>query len=455
MQVVTAIIHKQRILVEDAGIEARSVVGELAGLHQAMVEQIGGIVLLRRQSRTKLLLLSTVHNAVVHLPMERELVMFAILIHIVGNEQRRSGARRLPPIIAQGAMPQQIVATLCDSNGILPAVVDDHIVGLDGIKHGINAHARQVLNNGVINAQSSLRRMDERLGLDAYKTIPDDGVVDEMVSIGTGIHQPDTVPLSRLVLEERLQTVALNHHGILRRAFDNELPVAPRPDATSIMHIDLRALVDMKGAVGINQSITIDHVGQFIGPMHRLETVSDDLELRITCNNTVGHDVTRILSVCHQLDHLGVPVGDEHDAVLHNKRSVHIGRVDGDLQEGKEAVAGRNDLILKHRARLTVEVELEPRLFASHQTDLTDAEVFFIRVVNLQLMRRRAQGGEHRVEHHRINRKRQAMTGIGADGVLLATGGKQGQKKQYEDAVSFHYSKFGTKLAIFIHFAYY
>lgn len=47
------------------------------------------------------------------------------------------------------------------------------------------------------------------------------------------------------------------------------------------------------------------------------------------------------------------------------------------------------------------------------------------------------------------------MTGIGADGVLLATGGKQGQKKQYKDAVSFHYSKFGTKLAIFIHFAYY
>ena len=126
------------------------------------------------------------------------------------------------------------------------------------------------------------------------------------------------------------------------------------------MHIDVRSFVDVQRAVRIDQGVTIDDVRQFVGPMGGLQTVGHDLECRESADGLVGHNVTRILSPGDQLDHLRVAIGKEHDAVLNDKGRTGIGGIDGDVQEGIDAVIGRNGLVVKLRSRLAIEVDLEP-----------------------------------------------------------------------------------------------
>ena len=153
------------------------------------------------------------------------------------------------------------------------------------------------------------------------------------------------------------------------------------------------------------------------------------VRIRLSANvhHLVGDDVIGVLSPCQELDSLCVAVGDELQLVFHHERRVQIVRVDGDAQEGEEAVLGRDDLVVNLGGTLTVKVEAERRAVALDEAYRADLQVVAMAVVNHQFVGGRTQRSENGVEQDGVRRKLQLQVGIGIDLVVfLARNSNQG-----------------------------
>ena len=125
------------------------------------------------------------------------------------------------------------------------------------------------------------------------------------------------------------------------------------------MDVHVCAGFDIQGAVGIDQSIAVNYVRQFVGPMDVFQTISHNLEFGEAIDLLIGHDVASVLPPSHQFDELGVAVGDKQNAVFHYKRCTLVVGVNGHVEEREQAVFGRDKLIVKLRAALTIDIDLK------------------------------------------------------------------------------------------------
>ena len=191
-----------------------------------------------------------------------------------------------------------------------------------------------------------------------------------------------------------------------------------------MMAINLSAFLNPQGAVTVDERIAIDDVGTFRSPNSGFKAIGDDM-VRIGrpthVHHLVGHDVVGVLSPCQQLDGLRIAIGDELQFVFHHERRVEVVRVDGDAQEGEEAIVGRDDLVINLGGTFAVKIETERGIVASDKTYGTDFQVVAMRVVDSQFVCGRAQRGKNSVEENCVGREFQLQIGVGIDRVVLLT----------------------------------
>ena len=158
--------------------------------------------------------------------------------------------------------------------------------------------------------------------------------------------------------------------------------------------------------------------------------------IRLVANDydLVSNDVIGVLSPSQQLDSLRVAVGDKLQFVFHDEGRVQVVRVDGDTHEREEAVASRDGLVVKLGAVLAIEVESVRRTVAAKQANRTDVQVAVAMVVDFQLVRGRAQRGEHCVEQDRVSREAELQVGVVTGVMIFPAGGKRyRQQGEYKD----------------------
>ena len=174
-------------------------------------------------------------------------------------------------------------------------------------------------------------------------------MADFVVGTGATVHHQNLLPLSGCVVVIGFQAVALHDNRLFGGTVDDELTVAPREDAAALVAIHLGSRLNSQGSIRVDECITIDDVGPFLGPYRGLQTVGYDM-IRIRRasqgDDFIGNDVVGVLSPSQELDGLCVTIGDKLQFVFHYKGCVQVVRVDGDAHEGEEAVLGRDYFVV-------------------------------------------------------------------------------------------------------------
>ena len=148
--------------------------------------------------------------------------------------------------------------------------------------------------------------------------------------------------------------------------------------------------LNSQSSVRVDERITIDDVGPFLGPDGGLQAVGHDMVRVFRASQSddfVSNDVVGVLTPCQEFDNLFVAIGDKLQFVFHHEGRVQVVRVDGDAQEREKAVLGRDDLVVNLGGTFAVKVEAERRGVAAGKTYRADFQVVAMTVVDHQFVR--------------------------------------------------------------------
>ena len=309
-------------------------------------------------------------------------------------------------------MCEDVFAAACQRHAVVSAVVDHEILHQYAVAVGIKAHPSVILDDGVGDACHLHVIFQHTLYLKAYEAISYDGMVYDMSVAFARLHEPYSVPLSRLVGIERLEAVALEYYGVLGSPVDDELSLAPSPQASASMEIYMGAWFYCEGAIGVDKCHIINDIRPLSGPVHVFQSVVGErvvivgvMPVLVGEDAYSAYDIVGILPVCRQMYHVLVAVGVENQAVLDEERVVVVVRIYCDFDENIQAVVGINLLVGKQRSRLSVHVDAIWRVVALLESDGVDFEVLGVVVVYHQHPCRGAYAGEHRVESYGVGRE--------------------------------------------------
>lgn len=97
-------------------------------------------------------------------------------------------------------MVYKVLTATGKSEPVVAAVGDNGVACSEVIAVGVYPNSCVVLNSCVVDKEGCHVVFDKALSLNTYEPILDDGVVDRVPKAFSCLHEPNPVPLSRLVI---------------------------------------------------------------------------------------------------------------------------------------------------------------------------------------------------------------------------------------------------------------